>query len=181
MVHRGAAAGIRRLHHCRRRGSEPRPIRLARGRAGTDCWIPDRVQRPALESLPDVRVHQHDYRERGSIDALLRGLELLRLRAGAHSRRFDTHFPGQGCIFPVPVHLAVRNIVMTATVVALGWPWWVNGLAGLVVIAAVLLLVRRRTAAAQAPGKTKGAMVLPSSVRLAKFDAAEAVQEARSS
>ncbi len=79
--------------------------------------------------------------------------------------------------------LAVLNIVMTATVVALGWPWWVNGLAGLVVIAAVLLLVRRRTAAAQAaaPDRAKGAMVLPSSVRLAKFDAVEAVQEARSS
>ncbi len=77
--------------------------------------------------------------------------------------------------------LAVLNIVMTATVVALGWPWWVNGLAGLVVIAAVLLLVRRRTVAAQAPGKTKEAMALPSSVRLAKFDAAEAVQEVRSS
>ncbi len=58
---------------------------------------------------------------------------------------------------------------------------WQFLLPGLVVIAAVLLLVRRRTAAAQAPGKTKGAMVLPSSVRLAKFDAAEAVQEARSS
>jgi hypothetical protein len=65
--------------------------------------------------------------------------------------------------------------------VALGWPWWVNGLAGLVVIAAVLLFVRRRTVAAQAPGKTKEAMALPSSVRLAKFDAAEAVQEVRSS
>jgi len=79
--------------------------------------------------------------------------------------------------------LAVLNIVMTATVVALGWPWWVNGLAGLVVIAAVLLFVRRRTVAAQAaaPDRAKGAMVLPSSVRLAKFDAAEAVQEARSS
>jgi NADH-quinone oxidoreductase subunit H len=77
--------------------------------------------------------------------------------------------------------LAVLNIIITATVVALGWPWWVNGLAGLVVIAAVLLFVRRRTAAAQAPGKTKEAMALPSSVRLAKFDAAEAVQEARSS
>jgi NADH-quinone oxidoreductase subunit H len=77
--------------------------------------------------------------------------------------------------------LAVLNIVMTATVVALGWSWWVNGLAGLVVIAVVLLFVRRRTAAAQAPGKTKEAMALPSSVRLAKFDAAEAVQEARSS
>ena len=77
--------------------------------------------------------------------------------------------------------LAVLNIIITATVVALGWPWWVNGLAGLVVIAAVLLFVRRRTVAAQAPGKTKEAMALPSSVRLAKFDAAEAVQEARSS
>jgi NADH-quinone oxidoreductase subunit H len=77
--------------------------------------------------------------------------------------------------------LAVLNIVMTATVVALGWPWWVNGLAGLVVIAAVLLFVRRRTVAAQAPRKTKEAMALPSSVRLAKFDAAEAVQEVRSS
>ncbi len=77
--------------------------------------------------------------------------------------------------------LAVLNIIITATVVALGWPWWVNGLAGLVVIAAVLLLVRRRTAAAQAPRKTKEAMALPSSVRLAKFDAAEAVQEVRSS
>jgi NADH-quinone oxidoreductase subunit H len=79
--------------------------------------------------------------------------------------------------------LAVLNIIITATVVALGWPWWVNGLAGLAVIAAVLLLVRRRTAAAQAPASTraKGAMALPSSVRLAKFDAAEAVQEVRSS
>ena len=77
--------------------------------------------------------------------------------------------------------LAVLNIIITATVVALGWPWWINGLAGLVVIAAVLLFVRRRTVTAQAPGKTKETMALPSSVRLAKFDAAEAVQEARSS
>jgi len=79
--------------------------------------------------------------------------------------------------------LAVLNIVITATVVALGWPWWVSGLAGLVVIAAVLSFVRRRTAAAQAaaPDRAKGAMTLPSSVRLAKFDAGEAVQEARSS
>src|SRR5215467_1026773 len=77
--------------------------------------------------------------------------------------------------------LAVLNIIITATVVALGWPWWVSGLAGLVVIAAVLLLIRRRTAAAQAPARAKEAMVLPSSVRLAKFDTAEAVQEVRSS
>src|SRR5258708_1250002 len=40
--------------------------------------------------------------------------------------------------------LAVLNIVITATVVALGWPWWVNGLAGLVVIVAVLLYEPRK-------------------------------------
>src|SRR2546428_2259680 len=37
--------------------------------------------------------------------------------------------------------LAVLNIIITATVVALGWPWWVSGLAGVVVICGVLGLV----------------------------------------
>src|SRR5437899_7641594 len=41
--------------------------------------------------------------------------------------------------------LAVLNVVITATVVALGLPWWINGLAGLAILAAVLLLVRSRT------------------------------------
>src|SRR2546421_5081071 len=51
--------------------------------------------------------------------------------------------------------LAVLNIIITATVVALGWPWWVNGLAGLAVIAAGFVLGRRRTVAAQAPASTR--------------------------
>ena len=40
--------------------------------------------------------------------------------------------------------LAVLNAVITATVVALGWPWWVSGLAGLAIIVAVLLYERRK-------------------------------------
>jgi len=72
--------------------------------------------------------------------------------------------------------LAVLNVIITATVVALGWPWWVNGLAGLVVIAAVLFLVRRRTVAQQSAVSTRAeeAMMLPSSVRLKKFEKASA-------
>src|SRR5947209_16975652 len=37
--------------------------------------------------------------------------------------------------------LAVLNIIITATVVALGWPWWINGLAGLALVVVVLVLV----------------------------------------
>ena len=71
--------------------------------------------------------------------------------------------------------LAVLNVVITATVVALGWPWWVNGLAGLIVIVALLLSARRQTVAAQTAvsDRIKGAMVLPSSVHLAKFAGAK--------
>src|SRR5713101_8534975 len=60
--------------------------------------------------------------------------------------------------------LAVLNAIITATVVALGWPWWVNGLAGIIVIVALLLSARRQTAAAQTAvsDRIKGAMVLPS-------------------
>jgi NADH-quinone oxidoreductase subunit H len=67
--------------------------------------------------------------------------------------------------------LAVLNVVITATVVALDWPWWVNGLAGLAVIVALLVIVRLR---GQSEGtrftETKGAPVLPDSVRLVKFE-----------
>src|SRR5438067_6441102 len=41
--------------------------------------------------------------------------------------------------------LAVLNVVISATVVALGLPWWVNGIIGLAIIAALLLFVRRHT------------------------------------
>ena len=65
--------------------------------------------------------------------------------------------------------LAVLNIVITATVVALGWPWWVNGLAGLIVIVAVLLYERRQIVRSQAEiAEEKKAF--PTSVRLAKFE-----------
>jgi len=72
--------------------------------------------------------------------------------------------------------LAVLNVIITATVVALGWPWWVSGLAGLVVIVAVLLYERSKNISVQQArptvtedGRTKEVM-LPSSVRLAKFE-----------
>jgi NADH-quinone oxidoreductase subunit H len=80
--------------------------------------------------------------------------------------------------------LAVLNVIITATVVALGWPWWVNGLAGLVIILAALFYERRMVARGQTviPEEKKA---LPSSVRLAKFKkvvaepAEQAVQEAK--
>jgi NADH-quinone oxidoreductase subunit H len=65
--------------------------------------------------------------------------------------------------------LAVLNAVITATVVAFGWPWWVNGLAGLAVIVAILLYERRKNILAQTVIPEEK-MALPSSVRLAKFE-----------
>ena len=77
--------------------------------------------------------------------------------------------------------LAVLNVIISATVVALGLPWWVNGIIGLAIIAAVLLLVRRRTHEEQVPVSAQGKL-LPSSVRLAKFEpvaASEALSTAQ--
>jgi NADH-quinone oxidoreductase subunit H len=67
--------------------------------------------------------------------------------------------------------LSVLNVIITATVVALGWPWWINGLAGLVIIAAVLLYERRQNILVQRLIPEEK-MALPSSVRLAKFEKA---------
>ena len=67
--------------------------------------------------------------------------------------------------------LAVLNVVITATVVALGWPWWINGLAGLAIVAGVLLLVRSRTREIQSGISTReGTIPMPASVRLARFE-----------
>jgi NADH-quinone oxidoreductase subunit H len=71
--------------------------------------------------------------------------------------------------------LAVLNAVIAATVVALGWPWWISGLAGLAIIVAVLFYERRKIGEGQKEVVTKeveGAktMVIPTSVRLAKFE-----------
>ncbi|MGH2481285.1 MAG: NADH-quinone oxidoreductase subunit NuoH, partial [Ktedonobacteraceae bacterium] len=45
--------------------------------------------------------------------------------------------------------LAVVNAVIAAVVVALGWPWWVSGLAGLAIIVAVLFYERGKINAGQ--------------------------------
>src|SRR5436309_362984 len=71
--------------------------------------------------------------------------------------------------------LAVLNVVITATVVALDWPWWVSGLAGLLMILAVLFFYRAQIAAQQkevivVEQKGEKKVMIPSSVRLAKFE-----------
>jgi NADH-quinone oxidoreductase subunit H len=67
--------------------------------------------------------------------------------------------------------LAMLNVVITATVVAFGLPWWINGLAGLAILAAVLLLVRSRTREVQTGVTTQvGTIPMPATVRLAKFE-----------
>jgi len=76
--------------------------------------------------------------------------------------------------------LAVLNVVITAICVTLGLPWWVNGLAGLVVIVSVLLVIRTRTRLVEESISPQGEM-LPASVRLVRFEASkteEAVTEA---
>lgn len=67
--------------------------------------------------------------------------------------------------------LAVLNVVITATVVAFGLPWWINGLVGLAILVAVLLLVRSRTREVQTGVTTQvGTIPMPATVRLAKFE-----------
>jgi len=87
------------------------------------------------------------------------------LRATLPRIRYD-HLMRFGWTLLLP--LAVLNVIITATVVALGWPWWVNGLAGLVIILAVLFYERRMVAREQTviPEEKRA---LPSSIRLAKF------------
>lgn len=69
--------------------------------------------------------------------------------------------------------LAVLNATITAIVVALGLPWWVNGIAGLVILVGLLVLMRRQSIVDQTRFEEKpggGGVVLPASVRLAKFE-----------
>src|SRR5205814_321998 len=75
--------------------------------------------------------------------------------------------------------LAVLNVVITAICVALNIPWWVNSIASLVVIGIVLYFIRRQsvvegTRFAQPKG---GVLVLPTSVRLVKFEKVAAQAE----
>jgi NADH-quinone oxidoreductase subunit H len=71
--------------------------------------------------------------------------------------------------------LAILNAVIAATVVALGWPWWISGLAGLAIIVAVLFYERRKINEGQKEVTVKEfegskTMTIPTSVRLAKFE-----------
>lgn len=77
--------------------------------------------------------------------------------------------------------LAVLNIVVTAICVALNWYWWVNGLIGLLIIVVMLYQIQRQGLIAGTryeEATEKGIAVLPTSVRLAKFEnAAPAITE----
>jgi len=69
--------------------------------------------------------------------------------------------------------LSVLNVVITAIVVALDWPWWVSGIIGLIIVIALLLGIRRQSIVEGTRFtelSEKGAQVLPTSVRLAKFE-----------
>lgn len=75
--------------------------------------------------------------------------------------------------------LAVLNIVITAVVVALDLPWWVGGLAGLIVIVALLIGIRQRGVIEKIRFEEKldqGAPLLPASVHLAHFKPVSAVE-----
>lgn len=74
--------------------------------------------------------------------------------------------------------LAVLNAVITAVVVALDWPWWVSGLAGLAVIIIMLFAARRQSVVEGTRfEERKGGVRLPESVRLVKYEAKPAPEE----
>jgi len=76
--------------------------------------------------------------------------------------------------------LAVLNVVVTAIVVAFGLPWWINGIVGLAVVIGLLFYIQRHsvsegtrftgTTLDKHDGKGTTKAILPTSVRLAKFE-----------
>src|SRR6266536_5517765 len=68
--------------------------------------------------------------------------------------------------------LAVLNIVITAIVVALHWPWWINGIVDLAVVVIVFVVVRQRSIITGTPFTEKAGQaptMMPTSIKLAKF------------
>lgn len=82
--------------------------------------------------------------------------------------------------------LAVLNVVVTAVCVAFGWSWWINCIIDLVIIAGVLgyeaRAIKRSSKAIVIPAEAGKAteVVLPASVRLAKFEKVAADSKAAS-
>jgi NADH:ubiquinone oxidoreductase subunit 1 (chain H) len=67
--------------------------------------------------------------------------------------------------------LAVLNMLVVACVVAFNWGWWVSGLFGVIVIVAAFIIIRQRgLLAGVRREESKGEIILPSSVHLAKFE-----------
>jgi NADH-quinone oxidoreductase subunit H len=71
--------------------------------------------------------------------------------------------------------LAVLNVVITAACVALGLPWWVSGILGLIVVVGLLYYIRRQsvvegTRFSESVQSGQEKLSLPTSVRLAKFE-----------
>jgi NADH-quinone oxidoreductase subunit H len=71
----------------------------------------------------------------------------------------------------VMLPLAVLNLIFTAIVVALGWPWWASGIFGAVVLLLVgggiaNIYLRRQVLQVKAPPVAKEGFPLPASVRL---------------
>lgn len=74
---------------------------------------------------------------------------------------------------------AVLNVVITATIVAFGLPWWINGIVGLLIVLGALFYIRRQSIAEgtrfigpdiSKAGHGQQIAPLPTSVRLAKFE-----------
>ncbi len=73
--------------------------------------------------------------------------------------------------------LAVLNVVITAVIVALHWSWWINFAVGVIIIAIIFFVVRRRSFTEGTRFTEKAgqdATMMPTSVRLAKFESAKA-------
>ena len=76
--------------------------------------------------------------------------------------------------------LAVLNVIITATCVALNIPWWVNSIVGLLIVVGMLYYIRRQSVVTgirfsseletPAGGHVMLKDTLPASVRLAKFE-----------